>query len=120
MSPIPGFLFVVRATISARADSSSRRFRLTFFLRPVTLGLKSFTASPVGRLGLACSLPFTAGKGKERWTSMKLESLLSALLVLGGTSLAVRLLTQGVELALAATAMEWFARRIKVLYRQRA
>ena len=49
---------------------------------------------------------------------MKLESLLSTLWVLGGTGLAARLMTQSVELALAATAVEWSARRIKVL-RQR-
>ncbi|HMF52313.1 MAG TPA: hypothetical protein VK603_26885 [Candidatus Saccharimonadales bacterium] len=46
---------------------------------------------------------------------MKLESLLSTLWVLGGTSLAARLMTQSVELALAATAVEWSARRIKAL-----
>jgi hypothetical protein len=46
---------------------------------------------------------------------MKLESLLSTLWVLGGTSLAVRLMTQSVELALAATAVEWSVRRIKAL-----
>ena len=46
---------------------------------------------------------------------MKLESLLSTLWVFGGTSLAARLMTQSVELALAATAVEWSARRIKVL-----
>jgi hypothetical protein len=50
--------------------------------------------------------------------AMKLESLLSTLWVLGGTSLSVRLMTQNVELALAATAIEWSARRIKAL-RQR-
>ena len=43
----------------------------------------------------------------------KLESLLSTLWVLGGTGLAVRLMTQSVELALAATAVEWSARRIR-------
>jgi hypothetical protein len=46
---------------------------------------------------------------------MKLESLLSTLWVLGGTGLAARLMTQSVELALAATAVEWSARRIKAL-----
>ena len=50
---------------------------------------------------------------------MKLESLLSTLWVLGGASLSVRLMTQSVELALAATAVEWSVRRIKAL-RQRA
>ena len=47
--------------------------------------------------------------------AMKLESLLSTLWVLGGASLSVRLMTQGVELALAATVIEWSARRIKTL-----
>jgi hypothetical protein len=50
--------------------------------------------------------------------AMKLESLLSTLWVLGGTSLSGRLMTQSVELALAATAIEWSARRVRAL-RQR-
>jgi hypothetical protein len=44
---------------------------------------------------------------------MKIESLLMALLILGGTNLFVRVLTQGFEPALAATAIEWSIRRIK-------
>ena len=65
-------------------------------------------------LVLACALPFSVSYEKADEV-MKLESLLSTLWVLGGTSLATRLMTQSVELALAATAVEWSARRIKVL-----
>ena len=43
---------------------------------------------------------------------MKIESFYVALLLLGGTNLFARLLTQGVEPALVATAIEWSARRI--------
>ena len=49
---------------------------------------------------------------------MKMESLLSALIILGGTSLSARLLTQSVELALAATVVEWSAERLKTLRRR--
>jgi hypothetical protein len=44
---------------------------------------------------------------------MKIESFLVAVLLLGGTNLFARVLTQGVESALVATAIEWSARRIR-------
>ena len=49
---------------------------------------------------------------------MKIESLLAALSFLGGTALSVRILSQGIELALAAMAVEWSARRIAGLRRR--
>jgi hypothetical protein len=44
---------------------------------------------------------------------MKIESFFVALLFLGGTNLFARALTQGVESALVATAIEWSAKRIR-------
>jgi len=44
---------------------------------------------------------------------MKIESFYVALLFLGGTNLFARLLTQGVESALVATAIEWSTSRIR-------
>jgi len=44
---------------------------------------------------------------------MKIESFYVALLFLGGSNLFARLLTQGVESALVATAIEWSAKRIR-------
>jgi hypothetical protein len=43
---------------------------------------------------------------------MKIESILVTVLLAGGTNLVARVLTQGVELALVATAVEWSASRI--------
>ena len=44
---------------------------------------------------------------------MKIESILLTLLLAGGTNLFARVLTQGVEFALVATAIEWSASRIR-------
>lgn len=44
---------------------------------------------------------------------MKIESFFVAVLLLGGTTLFARALTQGVESALVATAIEWSMRRTK-------
>jgi hypothetical protein len=44
---------------------------------------------------------------------MKIENFFVAVLLLGGTNLFARVLTQGLELALVATAIEWSARRIR-------
>ena len=44
---------------------------------------------------------------------MKIESIFVAVLLAGGTNLFARVLTQGVELALVATAIEWSAGRIR-------
>jgi hypothetical protein len=44
---------------------------------------------------------------------MKIGSFFIAVLLLGGTTLFARALTQGVESALVATAIEWSMRRIK-------
>jgi hypothetical protein len=44
---------------------------------------------------------------------MKFESFFVAVLLLGGTNLFVRVLSQGVESALVATAIEWSVRQIK-------
>jgi hypothetical protein len=44
---------------------------------------------------------------------MKIESFFIAVLLLGGTTLFARVLAQGVESALVATAIEWSARRIR-------
>ena len=43
---------------------------------------------------------------------MRIESILLAVLLAGGTNLFARVLTQGVELALVATVIEWSASRI--------
>ena len=44
---------------------------------------------------------------------MKFEVFFVAILLLGGTNLFVRILSQGVESALVATAIEWSVRRLK-------
>jgi hypothetical protein len=44
---------------------------------------------------------------------MKFESVFVAVLLLGGTELFARVLSQGVESAFVATAIEWFVRRLK-------
>ena len=44
---------------------------------------------------------------------MKIESILTGVLLAGGTNLFARVLSQGVESALVATAIEWSARRIR-------
>ena len=44
---------------------------------------------------------------------MKIESMFVAVLLAGGTTLFGRILSQGVESALVATALEWTARRIR-------
>lgn len=44
---------------------------------------------------------------------MRIESILVAVLLAGGTNLAARALTQGLELALIATAIEWSTSRIR-------
>jgi hypothetical protein len=62
--------------------------------------------------GMRLAIQYFIRKAGE---AMKLESLLSTLWVLGGATLAVRLMTQSVELALAATVVEWSVRRIKAL-----
>ena len=46
---------------------------------------------------------------------MKFESIFMAMLIMGGTNLFVRVLTQGIEPALAATALEWSVRRIRAV-----
>lgn len=46
---------------------------------------------------------------------MKFESLLSTVWLWGGTTLSLRLMTQSVELALAAMVIEWSARPVKAL-----
>ncbi len=49
---------------------------------------------------------------------MKLESILNTFAFLGGTTLPLRLITHGLELALAVTAMDWLLSRAEKL-RQR-
>ena len=44
---------------------------------------------------------------------MKFESIVVALLLIGGSNLFARVLTQGFEPALAGTAIEWSATRIR-------
>ena len=44
---------------------------------------------------------------------MKFDSILVAVLVAGGTNLFARVLAQGLELALIATAIEWSTNRIR-------
>ena len=44
---------------------------------------------------------------------MKIESMLVAVLLAGGTTLLGRILSQGIESALVATAIDWSARRIR-------
>ena len=44
---------------------------------------------------------------------MKIESMFVAVLLMGGTTLLGRILSQGVESALVATVIEWTARRIR-------
>jgi hypothetical protein len=48
---------------------------------------------------------------------MKIESFFMAALLLGGTNLFARVLTQGIELALAATAIDWSVSRIRAAIR---
>jgi len=48
---------------------------------------------------------------------MKIESFIVAALLLGGTDLFVRVLTQGIEPALVTTAIEWSTRQIKAAIR---
>ena len=43
---------------------------------------------------------------------MKIDNILIAILLAGGTNLFARALTQGLESALIATAVEWSANRI--------
>lgn len=50
--------------------------------------------------------------------AMKFESLLSTLGTFGGTSLWVRLMTQSVELAVAAIVIEWWARHIRTIHQR--
>jgi hypothetical protein len=45
---------------------------------------------------------------------MKIDSILLAVLLAGGTNLFARVLTQGLELALVAAAIEWSTSRIRV------
>ena len=47
--------------------------------------------------------------------AMKFESILVAVLLAGGTNLFARVLTQGLELALIATAIEWSTSRIRAV-----
>jgi hypothetical protein len=44
---------------------------------------------------------------------MKIDSILLAVLLAGGSNLFARVLTQGLELALVATAIEWSTSRIR-------
>ena len=44
---------------------------------------------------------------------MKIEIMFVAVLLMGGTTLLGRILSQGFESALVATAIEWSARRIR-------
>jgi hypothetical protein len=44
---------------------------------------------------------------------MKIESIVVAVLLAGGSNLFARVLTQGVESALAGTVIEWSATRIR-------
>ena len=44
---------------------------------------------------------------------MKIENFFMTVLFLGGTSLFFRMMTQGLESALIATAMEWSARKFR-------
>jgi len=60
-------------------------------------------------MGLAFVSFSETGKAVQ---AMKFENVLIAVLLAGGTNLVARVLTQGVELALAATAIEWSASRI--------
>jgi len=46
---------------------------------------------------------------------MKIESLLSAFLLLGGSTVLARMTTQGIEAALIVTAVEWSTRRMRAL-----
>jgi hypothetical protein len=46
---------------------------------------------------------------------MKIESLLTAFLLLGGATVLARMMTQGIEAALIVTAVEWSARRARAL-----
>jgi len=61
------------------------------------------------------SLANTAGNGRKAVEPMKFESIFMAMLIMGGTNLFVRVLTQGIEPALAATALEWSVRRIRAV-----
>jgi len=60
------------------------------------------------RLAIICFSE--TGKAVE---PMRIESILVAVLLAGGTNLAARALTQGLELALIATAIEWSTSRIR-------
>lgn len=63
------------------------------------------------------SLAHTPGHGRKAVGPMKFESIFIAILLMGGTNLFVRVLTQGIEPALAATALEWSVRRIRAAIR---
>ena len=65
---------------------------------------------------MAWALPMSVVREQRKAIElMKIESFLIAALLLGGTNLFFRVLTQGVEPALAATALEWSARRIRTV-----
>jgi hypothetical protein len=50
---------------------------------------------------------------------MKLESMLNTVAFLGGTTLPLRMVTHGLELALAVTAMDWLLSRAEKLRQRR-
>ena len=63
---------------------------------------------------LACALPlFRLSETGKAIEAMKIESIFAAVLFVGGANLIARVLSQGVEPALAGTVIDWSASRIR-------